>query len=243
MCGRFTLRTPGTVLAKQFRMLWEPTDWAVRFNIAPMQLAPALRLTERGREPSQLRWGLLPPWERDPRSAAKRINARAESLATTPSFRNAFRQRRCLVITDGFYEWQPAARTGARKIPHWITLADETPFAFAGLWESWSGEAQETIETCTIITTAANDLLRSLHERMPVILPPDDFEEWLDPRQQDTSRLAELLQAYPATAMKMEAVSPIINDVKNETDPRGLNSPDDWPQAASPSSRQRRLFE
>jgi putative SOS response-associated peptidase YedK len=145
---------------------------------------------------------------------ARMINARAETLAEKPAFRSAFRARRCLVVADGFYEWQ---KLGTRKQPHFIAFRDGRPFAFAGLWESWRGEGSEQVESCTIVTTEANELLSPIHDRMPVILDPDDFAHWIDPGERDTGRLAGLLKPYPAGPLHAYPVSLLVNNPANDS--------------------------
>lgn len=167
MCGRFTLRVPAAELVEIFRLLRRP-DVQPRYNIAPTQPVAVVRRIDRGRELSMLRWGLVPSWAKDPKIGARMINARAETVATKPAFRTALRRRRCLVPADGFYEWAKSA--GGTKQPHYITRRDGRPFAFAGLWESWDGPDGSSIESCTIVTTEANDLVGRIHDRMPVIL-------------------------------------------------------------------------
>jgi putative SOS response-associated peptidase YedK len=154
----------------------------------------------------------VPSWADDPAIGNRLINARAETAAGKPSFRSAFRQRRCLVLADGFYEWQKLER---RKQPYYFRLRDGGPFAFAGLWEHWQRD-DRTIESCTILTTAANELVRSVHERMPVILAPKDFEVWLDPRVQKGDAVQALLAAYPTEAMTAYPVGPHVNNPKHE---------------------------
>src|SRR5262245_16984120 len=201
MCGRFTQTAKGPVLADLFQLAG-PVDVEPRYNIAPTQQAAAVRVSpETGRrELGALRWGLVPSWAKDPKVAAKHINARSETVADKPSYRAAFRKRRCLVPADGYYEWQ---KLGARKKqPYYIRLRDEAPFGFAGLWESWEGEDGELIESFTILTTAANELVRPLHERMPVIVSPTDFALWLDPAEQKPELVQPLLAPYPPEQMK-----------------------------------------
>jgi putative SOS response-associated peptidase YedK len=161
-----------------------------------------------------LRWGLIPSWAKDPAVGARTINARAETVAEKPSFRAAFRRRRCLVLADGYYEWR---KEGSKKQPYYIRMRDEAPFAFAGLWEYWSpGDDAETLETCTLITTEANELTRAIHDRMPVILPPDAYEVWLDPELDDRPRLLSLLRPYESQALIADPVSTHVNNPKHD---------------------------
>jgi putative SOS response-associated peptidase YedK len=195
----------------------------LRFNIAPTQPIAAVRwLPDEGqRQLSLLRWGLVPSWAKDPAMGNRMINARAETVAEKPSFRAAFKRRRCLIPADGYYEWQ---KVGKRKQPYYFRMKDDRPFAFAGLWEQWSGgkgDAPEPMETCTIITTEANELGRPIHDRMPVIVHPDEYAFWLDPRVEDRSRLETLLRPYDPGEMMAEPVTTHVNNVRND-DPKCL---------------------
>lgn len=203
MCGRYSLDTPLPRIVEHFG-LDHSSELFARYNIAPSQVVPAVRTTDGGRELIMLRWGLLPPWAKDEKIAYNMINARAETVATKPAFRSAFRQRRCLIPASGFYEWEPEGRS---KQPHYFRMRDGDVFAFAGLWEHWEGESGNVIESCTIIVTEANALLRPIHDRMPVILEPDDYASWLDPHRHDTDSLAPLLKSYPAARMVAYPVS------------------------------------
>jgi putative SOS response-associated peptidase YedK len=216
MCGRFTLRAPASTVAEQFKLLdVEPLN--ARFNIAPTQPVAAVRRVGESREPGHqlvwLKWGLVPSWAKDPRTGNSLINARAESVAEKPAFRAAFRRRRCLVLADGFYEWQ---RTGPKKQPYFIRLADDRPFAFAGLWEFWEGLDHSSLETCTLITTGPNELMAPIHNRMPVILSPDNYDRWLDPAVQQPEQLQPLLRPYPNDAMLAYPVGTHVNNPRNE---------------------------
>lgn len=232
MCGRFTLRTPIAVLIEHFQLdvhgerqlaLFEP-----RYNIAPTQEIAAIRANppDGRRTVSLLRWGLLPSWSKGPANGPPMINARAETLAEKPAFRTAFRTRRCLIPADGFYEWQqPPAGSRAKKQPFYIHRPDDRPFAFAGLWETWTSNPASTgdpplaIESCTIVTTSANATLRPLHDRMPVILAPVDYALWLDPASQDAAALQHLLAPCGDDELVAEPVSTHVNRVAND-DPR-----------------------
>ena len=209
MCGRFTVRTPAHRLAEAFGVDLR-ANLAPRYNIAPTQQVAVLR----GDGFSMLRWGLVPSWAKDPAIGSRMINARAETVAEKPSFRAAFRQRRCLVLADGFYEWQK--RSGGVKQPYYIRLADDRPFAFAGLWERWRRPEGGDLETCTIITTEANDALRPIHERMPVILPAADRAAWLDPGTAPREALQAMLRPYPGDAMTAFPISRLVNNVRND---------------------------
>lgn len=213
MCGRFTLRYAPSVFAQQLGLFDGPT-WEPRFNIAPTQSVLVVRQHASAKNPewAQLNWGLIPSWADDPSIGNRMINARAETVASKPSFRTAFKQRRCLVVADGFYEWQ---RLGKAKQPYHFTLRDQQPFAFAGLWERWQ-QADRVIESCTIITTEANALLASVHERMPVILSPENARRWLDPQLREPSELEPLLRPYPADVMLATPVGTWVNSPSHE---------------------------
>ena len=215
MCGRFTLTTPAQTLQQIFD-LRETPDLPPRYNIAPSEAIATVRLPERqtGRRLDLLRWGLVPPWAKEPDVGARMINARAETAATLPAFRAAFRRRRCLIPADGFYEWQQVNHCG--KQPFYLRLRDGQPFAFAGLWEHWTGPHGEALDTCTILTTAPNELLRPIHNRMPVILDPQEWDLWLDPAVQDPARLQPLLRPYPADQMIGFPVSQVVNHPAND---------------------------
>jgi putative SOS response-associated peptidase YedK len=177
MCGRFAFYSPAEAVAQLFGASGS-VDLKPRYNIAPTQYVAAIRnAQDDGLELTELRWGLVPFWAKDPSIGNRMINARAETVAEKPSFRNAYRKRRCLILADGFYEWH---REGDVKIPYFISLANGEPFAFAGLWEDWqSKETDESLQTTTIVTTAADDYLSQLHHRMPVVLEPARANRWL----------------------------------------------------------------
>ena len=223
MCGRFTLRIPADELARLFTDLHCPDlvspDGRLlqpRFNIAPTQNVLVVRSAthDRGGECVTLRWGLVPSWSKS-LTGPPLINARSETVADKPSFRTAFRRRRCLIPADGFYEWQ--ALTPKRKQPQYITLRSGQPFAFAGLWESWQPPNGSRIESCTILTTAANALMQQFHDRMPVILSPEEFAPWLDPEITEPETLLPLLDQYPPDEMTTFPVSTRVNSVKNDS--------------------------
>lgn len=218
MCGRFTLRTPATVLTEQLLLdlgVEEIPELSPRYNVAPTQAIAVVReLADEGRRCELLRWGLVPSWAKDVSIGNRMINARAETVAEKPAFRTAFRRRRCLVLADGYFEWK---KEGAKKQPYYIRMRDESPFAFAGLWERWSpGGDDAALDTCTLITTDANDLTRSIHDRMPVILAPNDYALWLDPRLDDKPRLTALLRPYDSEAMIADPVSTRVNNPKHD---------------------------
>jgi putative SOS response-associated peptidase YedK len=218
MCGRFTLRAPASVIAEQFA-LFEVPGFAARFNIAPTQPVPVIRQRAEPhrtgrRELAWLRWGLIPGWAKDTAIGARLINARAETAAEKPAFRAAMRRRRCLVVADGFYEWQ---RSGRAKQPYFIRLRDDQPFAFAGLWETWEGADHSALETCTILTTDPNELIRPIHDRMPAILAPASYDAWLDPTVDDPQKVLPLLTSYPSDAMQAEPVGSFVNSPTHDS--------------------------
>lgn len=213
MCGRFSLSTPGSALAEQLQLAEVPA-LAPRYNIAPTQEIAVVRQVNSDRILDLVRWGLIPSWATDPAIGARMINARAETVAEKPAFRAAFSRRRCLVLADGFYEWQ---RTNGQKQPFYFHLRDNKPFAFAGLWEQWQGADGTTIDTCALLTTSANEVLRPVHERMPVILHPDDYTLWLDPAMHERDVLLSLLTPYPAGEMAGYPVSSFVNKATNDT--------------------------
>jgi putative SOS response-associated peptidase YedK len=214
MCGRFTLIAPGEAVADLFQLPETPI-LAPRFNIAPTQPIAAVRVSSIGgdRELTHFHWGLIPRWAKDPKIGSRMINARSETAAEKPSFRAAFKYRRCLVPADGFYEWQ---KLNGGKQPVRIQMDDGGLFAIAGLWEHWISADGSEIESCTLLTTEPNDFLRPIHNRMPVIISPDDFDLWLDPGAQHPGEVQHLLRAYPAEAMSHYPVSTHVNNPRNE---------------------------
>lgn len=215
MCGRFTLTTDTKKLAEAFVDYELPAELLPRYNIAPTQ--PVAVIANNGQQKIELfQWGLIPAWAKDPKIGSRMINARSETLAEKPSFKNAYKRRRCLVLADGFYEWKKAE--GSRtKTPIYIRLASGEPFGFAGLWESWHGPDGAHMLSCTIITTTPNQLLAEIHDRMPVILPGQAYEQWLDPAERAPDQLQGLLKPYPAAEMSAHPVSTLVNNPKNDT--------------------------
>ena len=215
MCGRYTLATPAGKLAEQFGFEDSSVELSESYNVAPTQ-GVATVLEEDGRRRLEVfRWGLIPPWADDPQIGSRMINARSETAPEKPSFRRAFRERRCLIPADGFYEWQ---RTNGAKQPFYIHMHDGHPFAFAGLWESWSKGGEGEVRTCAILTTEANAVVGDVHERMPVIVAPDAYDVWLDPAS-ERDELVDLLAPYPDEEMEAYPVSRFVNSPSNN-DPR-----------------------
>jgi putative SOS response-associated peptidase YedK len=215
MCGRFTLRTSADALAKYF--LEATIDVSLpflkpRFNIAPTQMIAALRSDEQGAaEYHEFRWGLIPSWAKDAKIGYTMINARGETIAEKPAFRAAFKRRRCLIPADGFYEWKAV---GKLKKPSYIYATDDRPFCFAGLWEYWESP-EAVIESATIVTTSANDFMRDLHDRMPVILKPSDFRSWLDVNT-SVDELKELIRPIDNDFLTRHEVATTVNSAKQD---------------------------
>ena len=214
MCGRFTLKTSRAKIAKLLGLKAVPT-LEPRYNIAPSQPVLAVRLEpERGElEGTFLKWGLIPSWAKEPGIGNNLANARADAVATKPAFRSAFKKRRCLVIADGFYEWQKGE---SGKTPYYFQLKDQSPFAFAGLWERWE-KGEEPLESCTLITTEANGIVEPVHDRMPVILDPSSFSRWLDPNEQRAEALKAMLVPLPDDWLTAHSVSKLVNNPKYES--------------------------
>lgn len=210
------MTSPGEVLAEFFELVEVPPV-APRYNIAPTQPVPVVRTDRaaKARRFDLLHWGLIPSWAKDPIIGSRMINARAETVAGKPSFRSAIRYRRCLLAADGFYEWKKIEGQ-KRKQPYYIHLGDHRPFAFAGLWEHWEGADGSEIESCTIITTEPNALMRPLHNRMPVILHPKDYAVWLDPQVQKPDSVQSLLVPYAGDDLTCCPVSTAVNNPSND---------------------------
>ena len=214
MCGRFTQFSERKELARLFGFnADEAPDLFPRYNIAPTQLVAVVRQDDGQRVMRPLRWGLIPSWARDEKIGNSLINARSETVAEKPAFRAAFKKRRCLIPTTGFYEW--VATAGKKKQPLHIRLIDGQPFALAGLWERWTDAEGAVVESCTILTTTANHLMRPFHDRMPVILAPADYETWLDP-QTPVEALQALLRPYPAEGMVAVPVGSYVSNPRHE---------------------------
>ncbi|QDU86668.1 Putative SOS response-associated peptidase YedK [Pirellulimonas nuda] len=221
MCGRFTLKTPARDLIAALDLassdrqlgLFEP-----RWNIAPTQQVPVVRLDGGAREAVAMRWGLIPSWSKEPGKGAPLINARSETVAEKPSFRTALKRRRCLMPADGFYEWQESGGKGAKQ-PFYIHRKDDGPFAFAALWECWRSKedpAAAPVESCTLVNTEAVGWMTEIHHRMPVILEPKDFDVWLDPELQEAGPLAPLFAPAEHNELVAQPVSTYVNKATNE---------------------------
>ncbi len=215
MCGRFARTTPVEELARRFH--FDAPELLIRppaYNIAPTQ--DVLSVIHDGTMPRAryVRWGLIPSWAKDPRMGSRLINARSETVASKPSFRSALQRRRCLILADGFFEWQ---RQGRAKIPMYIRLRAQVPFAMAGLWDTWHDAEGNTLSTCTIVTTTANTLMQPIHERMPVIIAPEGEALWLDRQCSDPQQLLPLLVPYEATAMEAYPVSTLVNSPRHNS--------------------------
>ncbi len=215
MCGRYRLSAKERYIRDHLGLEEDP-DWSPHWNIAPTQPVPIIRQDRK--EPKRtfglVRWGLIPYWAKDASIGFKSINAVSETAADKPAFRDAMRQRRCLIPADGFYEWQ---KIGPKeKQPYNFGMMDGSVFAFAGLWERWRDPASQVVETCTILTTKPNQLVASVHDRMPVILKPEDYDLWLDPGVTDAARVTDCLKPFDARLMKKYPVSTRVNRPEND---------------------------
>jgi len=214
MCGRFSLTADVNAVQEAFPWVNVPPEIRPRYNVAPTQ--PVAVVPNDGKNQlDYFTWGLIPSWAKDPQIGSRMINARAETLAEKPAFRAAFRRRRCLILADGFFEWQqkPGQKS---KTPMYIRLASGQPFAFAGLWEIWSSPDGSDILSTTIITTEPNDLMAAIHNRMPVILPPDGYTTWLATGEGNPKELSALLKPYPADQMQAYPISTLVNSPAND---------------------------
>jgi putative SOS response-associated peptidase YedK len=211
MCGRYVIKTPPGLMRDTFGYAEQP-NFPPRYNVAPTQPIPVVRLDDGRRSFALVRWGLIPAWVKDPRGFSLLINARAESVLDKPAFRNAMRRRRCLVPADGFYEWK---QDGARRRPFYA--AAKNLVAFAGVWEPWIGPNGEEMETACIITTTANRTLRPLHDRMPVVIPPQAFDLWLDCAKVDAETAAALLVPAPEDTFAPHEISTAVNRTANDS--------------------------
>jgi putative SOS response-associated peptidase YedK len=228
MCGRFAFYSPHEAVARLFGVPNAP-EIEPRYNIAPTQHVASVRESEgSGRALAMLYWGLVPSWAKERAIGARMINARGETLRDKPSFRSAYRRRRCLVLASGYYEWQ---RSGSVKQPYFISMPDGEPFGMAGLWESWRDPANgEPLESCCIVTTSPAPSVAHVHDRMPVIVQPGDYAEWLDPDNADVDRLDRLLVPWQAGGLEARPVSRRVNDARNQgadlMEPLGSPQPD-----------------
>lgn len=214
MCGRFTLTVDPAELQENFPDVTFPAQYAPRYNIAPTQ--PVLAIPNDGQNKADFFvWGLIPSWAKDPTIGNKLINARGETLGEKPSFRGAYKYKRCLIPANGFYEWKSQPGTKV-KVPYFIHLKSGLPFAFAGLWDEWHSPDGALIRSCTIITTEPNSLMATLHNRMPVILQTADYALWLDTKPQMPPALQPLLAQYPTEAMTAHPVSTLVNSPNND---------------------------
>ncbi|WP_096200409.1 SOS response-associated peptidase [Bacillus sp. FJAT-45350] len=216
MCGRYTLTVDPNLIMAEYQIINDFTDqYEMRYNIAPSQGALSIISDGENRRAGYLRWGLIPFWSKDEKIGYKLINARSETLHEKPSFKNAFKKRRCLVMADGFYEWK---RTEDKKQPMRITLKDKKIFAMAGLWEKWTSPEGQDIHSCTIITTKPNDLMEEIHDRMPAILTREQEQIWLNRSIEDTNILQDVLTPYDASKMEAYKVSTLVNSPKNDSE-------------------------
>lgn len=216
MCGRYTLATTPEMIAHSFDVRLDNFDFIPRFNIAPSQSVLTISTGNAGKQARLMRWGLIPFWAKDAKIGYKMINARGETVADSRAFKYAFQKRRCLIPADSFYEWQGS---GKSRQPIRIMLKSEEPFAFAGIWETWTDKSvpdAEPVLSCSIITTAPNSIIEPIHNRMPVILPKELEQDWLNPGQEDTGLLRELLLPYDPALMKTYRVSTLVNSAKND---------------------------
>lgn len=214
MCGRYRVARKKEILAEVFDVEIE-VDWNPRYNVAPGQDVGVVRqnATQPIRSFSLMRWGLVPYWTKDPKVGYKMINARAETIVEKPAFREPLQSRRCLIPADGFYEW---TREGKAKSPYCFTLTNDSVFAFAGIWDHWKSPEGKELQTCSIVTTTANALVSEIHDRMPVVLEPENYDLWLDTGFRKTDDLMDLLKPYRAESMRMCRVGPRVNSVQND---------------------------
>jgi len=211
MCGRFSLTKDEIAINERFETSWSEAPYIPRFNAAPGQEQAVITNQQQGMV-SFLKWGLVPFWAKDPAIGNKMINAKAETVDQKASFKNPFKRKRCLVISDGFFEWK---KTSEGKIPHYIFLKNHELFAFAGIWESWKNNEGERLNTFSILTTEPNSMMKNLHNRMPVILPRDEEEEWLSSEKPE--QLKKLLQPFDSNKMDHYPISTLVNSPRNDT--------------------------
>ena len=236
MCGRYAITTAPEAIRQLFAYLEQP-NFPPRYNVAPTQAVPIVRMAEGKRQLALVRWGLIPAWVKDPRTFSLVMNARGESMLDKPAFRNAMKYRRCLFPADGFYEWK---REGENRRPYFVRLKSGQPMAFAGLWESWMGPNGEEMETAAIVTTTASRSIAHIHDRMPVILPKSQWSRWLRTEAERAEDLLELLVPFNPDEMTRRPVSQKVNSPKNEG-PECIQSVSE--EAPAEDDQQRKLFE
>ena len=213
MCGRFTLHTPEPLLRNVFGIENSaPLGLAPHYNIAPSQQVPIIRHTGSGREMVMARWGLIPHWSKEAKTKYSTVNARIETVADKPTYRTPFKSQRCLIPANGFYEWKVVDE---RKVPHYIRLRDGHVFALAGLWDHWEGK-EETLESCSIIVMPANEVMKPLHQRMPAIIAPADYDSWMDPELTDKDEIMGYLTSSPSSQLVMYPISSRVNSPKHD---------------------------
>src|SRR5580765_300191 len=222
MCGRYRLSRRKQVVEEYFESPSDEEDWNPRYNIAPTQPVATIRQAGSSRILSLMRWGLVPSWASDISIGARLINGRSETILEKPAFRDSFRMRRCLVPADGFYEWKKAGR---ERYPFHFVMKDSSLFAFAGVWDRWRSPAGQVVESCSILTTAPNELLDGVHDRMPVILPQRHYQTWLTAPATEAQRLAELLVPFDASVMQRYPVSSLVNKPENDVPECALEAP------------------
>jgi putative SOS response-associated peptidase YedK len=227
MCGRYVITFSPEAIRALFRYLEQP-DFPARYNVAPTQPVPIVRMAQGARSFALVRWGLIPAWVKDPRNFTLLINARGETVGDKPAFRNAMRRRRCLFPADGFYEWQAG---GERKRPYFIRPRAGGPIAFAGLWETWTGPNGEEVETACIVTTSANRTLVPIHDRMPVVITPEAFDLWLDCAHVEAATAAALIAPAPENRFEAYEISTAVNRTANDS--ASLIEPPGPPAAAA----------
>ncbi len=231
MCGRYVITSSPEAIRALFRYAQQP-NFPARYNIAPTQPVPIVRLDGGARSFALVRWGLIPPWVKDPRDFTLLINARGETVNSKPAFRNAMRRRRCLFPADGFYEWQAG---GERKRPYFIRPRAGGPIAFAGLWETWMGPNGEEVETACIVTAAANRLLAPIHDRMPVVIAPEAFDLWLDCARVDAATASALIAPAAENLLEAYEISTAVNRTANDS--AALIEPAGAPRETAPAAR------
>ncbi|HTP63256.1 MAG TPA: SOS response-associated peptidase [Burkholderiales bacterium] len=212
MCGRYNIIPDARAFVDAYQIIFEILNGEPRYNISPGTEQVVMRVGRNGRTAQFMHWGLVPYWAKDRAIGAKLSNARSDTISVKPAFRSAFRERRCLIPASGYYEWKSAA---GKKYPYLFRMRNEEPFAMAGIWEHWEGPPG-VIHSFAVITTEPNALAATIHDRMPVIIPKERHEEWLNPDLQDPARIQPMLASYPAEAMTVRAVSPKLNSARNQ---------------------------